>query len=143
MESSSVGNQNRESEFNFEPREKTAKHEERLQRQLHVQNKFVPYGDELWKLRSTLLHLSKQLVDLVSQRGNERHQSVVSEQELREMIREVEGKDPEFVYAFEKEKMQQALQEDRIEDAQQHKEQAMIARSALPHFNLHGLWVGK
>jgi hypothetical protein len=141
--SSSVENQNRESEFNFEPRAKSAKHEQRIQDQIHVQNTFVSYGDELWKLRSTLLHLSKQLMNVISQSEDEKHHSVVSEQELCEMIREVETKDPEFVYAFEREQMQQALQEDRLEDAKNHKEKAMTARGALPHFNLHGLWVGK
>ena len=48
-----------------------------------------------------------------------------------------------WVYALEKERLEKALQEDRLDDAKIHKEKALMARKVLPHFNLHGLWVGK
>ena len=138
----------RESEFNsIEPREKSPQHEKRIMDEMHSQSIFVPYGNELWELRSTLLHLSKQLIHIMAQshtsESSDSEQFVASEQEIREMIREVESKDAEHAYALEKENMEKALKEERLDDAKIHKEKALVARSALPHFNLHGLWVGK
>ena len=102
--------------------------------------------------------MSKQLIQVIAkERGgsdnnddnsrkkskSEIIESVISEQELRQMIREVEACDPEYVYALEKEGMERAIEENRMDDAREHKERAKVARSVLPHFNLHGLWVGK
>ncbi len=146
-------NGQRQSEFNVsEKREITPQHQKRLQELKHIENTFVPYGDKLWELRSTLIHLSKQLIHIIAAKNqngigstemSSSMHSIVSEEEIREMIREVESKDPEYVYALEKEKMERALEDGRDEDVKNHKEKALIARSALPHFNLHGLWVGK
>ena len=127
-----------------------------MEEEQHAQNIFVPYGNELWKLRSTLLHLSKQLIQIIAQSYDESNNNndsnigsvvneppIISEEDIREMIRECESKDPELVYAMEREMMEQAMEEDRLEDAQEHKKKALVARNALPQFNLHGLWVGK
>jgi hypothetical protein len=154
--SSSQHNEHRESEFkSIEPRTQSSKHQKRLEEEQIAQNTFVPYGNELWELRSTLLHLSKQLIRVMALNNDNTSTSntmededskvtaIISENDIREMIREVEAKDPELVYALEKEKMTRAMEEDRIDEAEEHKRKALIAKRALPYFNLHGLWVGK
>ena len=163
-----IQNDNRDSEFNIQEekiessKERISNHQNKLDQEQELQNTFVPYGDELWKLRSTLVHLSKQLIQVIVKERrsdsisdhydndsirkkdkSEIIESVISEQELRQMIREVEASDPEYVYALEKEMMETAIEENRMDDAREHKEKAKVARSVLPHFNLHGLWVGK
>lgn len=154
--SSSKHNEHRESEFqSIEARAQSSKHQKRLEEEQFAQNTFVPYGNDLWELRSTLLHLSKQLIRVMAQNNDSTNASnnienaeskvrpIISENDIREMIREVEAKDPELVYALEKEKMMRAMEEDRIDEAEKHKHKALIAKRALPYFNLHGLWVGK
>lgn len=156
-------NNNRDSEFDVDEQSKditrfSSNYQQRLEKEQELHNAFVPYGDELWKLRSTLVHLSKQLIQVIAkERGgssrssggsegksrSEIIQSVVREDDLRNMIREVEMKDPEFVYALEKERMESAIEDHRLDDAEEHREKAKNARSVLPQFNLHGLWVGK
>ena len=150
-------NKRRKSEFeSIEPRSQSFTYQKRMEEEQHAQNIFVPYGNELWKLRSTLLHLSKQLIQIIAQSYDESNKNndsnigsvvneppIISEEDIREMIRECESKDPELVYAMEREMMEQAMEEDRLEDAQEHKKKALVARNALPQFNLHGLWVGK
>lgn len=146
-----ISDNQRRSEFEFEARPRSPKHEKRLQYQQLNEDTFVPYGKELWKLRSTLVHLNKQLIHAIAKsRDSEndksssaKQESSVSVEDIRDMIREVESKDPEFMYALAKENMEVALKEDRLDDAKGHEKRALAARSMLPHFNLHGLWVGK
>ncbi len=144
----------RQSEFNIEDAMENLNmqsYQKRLKQEKELLNSFATYGNELWQLRSTLVHLSKQLIQSIANNGSSDGSnsksssinSVVSEDELREMIREVELKDPEYVYALEKERLEKAIKELRMEDALKHKKRANAARSVLPQFNLHGLWIGK
>jgi hypothetical protein len=55
----------------------------------------------------------------------------------------VEQRDPELVYKMELEAMHDAEEAEDIADEIEHKENALNARTCLPHFNLEGLWVGK
>ncbi len=154
--SNSHHHEHRESEFkSIEARAQSSKHQKRLEEEQFAQNTFAPYGNELWELRSTLLHLSKQLIRVMTQNNDSTSASnnkededsnvrpIISENEIREMIREVEAKDPELVYTLETEKMMRAMEDDRIDEAEKHRHNALVAKRALPYFNLHGLWVGK
>ena len=122
--------------LNLEPLADTDLRKERKERDSRIEQQFVPYGDDLWELRTTIGRLSDKLVDAIKD-------GTAPEISIRDYLLELERRDPELVYKMELAKMMDAEADGRLERAQKHKEAAMAARSCLPQFNLEGLWVGK
>lgn len=107
----------------------------RIAQEKQNQETFTAYGNDLWDLRSQLDALSKKLVNTMASGGDTKH--------IRQQLRELEGKDGNLVYGLELDRMDQALDEGRVEDAAGHRDKALNARSHLAQFNLEGLWIGK
>ena len=123
--------------LNLEPVPETTARKERIENEMENKAQFVEFGDQLWDLRSKMEQLSYKLLDSI-QRKDE-----ILEEIARERLRELEQRDPELVYMLELSAAQEATRDGRHEDAEEHQEKAMAARSCLPQFNLSGLWVGK
>ena len=121
----------------LEPLEQTEARRQRFAAELGNREKFVEFGDELWDLREEMDNLSQRLVSAMTE-GRD-----ALEDHTRDRLREVESRDPELTYLLELTELEVATQEGRMEDAVRHRENALAARSCLPHFNLEGLWVGK
>jgi hypothetical protein len=98
--------------------------------------KFVS-GDDLHMLRREVLAMRLDLQE--ARRGGSKKRV----RQLEAAIVQAQQVDAEFVYTVSLERMEVAEKEGRFHDAEKLKEQAMEARSALPQFNLEGLWVGK
>jgi hypothetical protein len=109
----------------------------RLQREEDIQNSFVPYGNELWTLRQEICKLSEKLIEDLSAKGGYESRSI------RAKLRELEARDANVVYGLELDRMDEAIDGKRFQDAEKHREMARKARSHLAQFNLEGLWVGK
>jgi hypothetical protein len=108
----------------------------RLEREEDVQKTFVPYGNELWALRQDICKLSEKLIeDLSSMGGNSRN--------IRAKLQALEARDANIVYGLELDRMEEAMNEERFQEAEKHRELAQSARSHLAQFDLEGLWVGK
>lgn len=117
------------------PMRETKKRKMRIEQEKKNQETFTPYGNELWDLRSELQRLSSELVKVMACGEDSK--------EIREQIRRLEQKDANVVYGLELDKMDKALDEGRIGDAEEHKKNALNARNHLVQFNFEGLWVGK
>lgn len=109
---------------------------QRFLREEENREKFAHYGNELWKLRNKLKDLSKKHIDGIAIGADYVN-------ELRQEIREIEQKDANVVYGLELDAMDKALEEEREDDAREHRKKAKNAREQLIHFNYEGLWVGK
>jgi hypothetical protein len=109
---------------------------QRIRSEEKVKSKFVS-GDDLHRLRHKVLAMR---LDLQEARHNIDTDAVA---ELERTILKAQQVDAEFVYAVSMERMEVAEQGGRFHEAARLKAQAMEARSALPQFNLDGLWVGK
>lgn len=135
---SSSSHGRRSSEFHdLQPIEKSDERRLRMQQDEHTKARFAAFGDELWDLRSKMTELS---VDLISSMASGDRDT---EQNVRDELRDAEGRDPELVYELELAALSEAESEGKASKAQAHREEASAARSVLPHFNLEGLWVGK
>eukprot|EP00980_Cylindrotheca_fusiformis_P011863 scaffold2817_cov130-Cylindrotheca_fusiformis.AAC.18 len=131
-------NPNRLAEFiDLEPIRESSIRKARMKKDREIDNQFVTFGDDLWRLRTTADKLSRKLVDAINDGCYER------EKQIRAQLREVEQQDPELVYSLELKALQEAKADGRMEDAESHGAKAMAARSCLPAHNLEGLWVGK
>lgn len=117
------------------PKRETSLRKLRIEQEQKNQDTFTPYGNELWDLRSQLDDLSKQLVEVMASGEDERS--------IREQIRQLEQKDANIVYGLELDRMDEAIDEGRMEDAEEHSKRAMNAKSHLVQFNFEGLWIGK
>jgi hypothetical protein len=108
----------------------------RLEREEEITRRFVS-GDELHLLRQRVLSLRSHLQD-AKERGD-----VTQVEKLSRAILDAQQKDAEFIYQVAMEKMEAATQAGFSKEADHYREEAMLARAALPQFNLEGLWVGK
>lgn len=108
----------------------------RLEKEEEIKSRFV-VGDELHVLRGQVLGMRDRLKE-ARRLGAEREVS-----ELERAIIRAQAMDAEFVYQVSLERMDAAQEAGLFDEAEQFKEEAMAARSALPQFNLEGLWVGK
>ena len=108
----------------------------RLLREAALRTKFVT-GDDLYHLREQAMRLREDLKQARMLGATQRVH------ELERAILKVQQVDAEFVYVVSLERMNRAEAEGRTEEAEQYRQGAMEARSALPQFNLDGLWVGK
>ena len=95
------------------------------------------HGDNLQRLRRQVMLWRGELHDAQSCRDTERTL------EIQHSIIKAQQQDAEFVYAIALERMEAAETRGWWVEADQFRNEAAIAREALPHFNLDGLWVGK
>jgi len=95
------------------------------------------FGDQLQHLRQQVLKLREELLEA---RTMEDVRKVL---ELERAIFNAQQKDAEFVYSVSMESMENAETIGKFSDANKYLKEAIIARSSLPQFNLHGLWIGK
>jgi hypothetical protein len=101
-----------------------------------AKSKYVS-GDDLHRLRHEVLAMRLELQEA------RRSASKLRVRELEREIMKAQQVDAEFVYTVSLERQELAEQKGIFQDAEKHKVQAEEARSALPQFNLEGLWVGK
>lgn len=94
-------------------------------------------GDELHRLRHNVMALSLELQE------SRRSGSPDDVADLEQSILRAQQYDAEFVYTVSLERMEVAERSGRFQEANRLRAVAMDARSALPQFNLSGLWVGK
>jgi len=113
----------------FERQERERLEKLNLERFLH--------GDDLVQLHEAVEVLKKDLRTAVRSRDGALAHKITTE--LSANLK----KDPEHVYADSKKNMAKAIFEGDQESADKFKLEADDARSAIPHFNLEGLWVGK
>lgn len=110
----------------------------RKQRERSQQQTFASFGNDLWHIRKRILDLSNQLVSAVAAKEDTT--------EIRDEILKMEQQDAEAVYFMELDKMYNAINEGRDEDAKTHSERAVFARGTLPQYNLEGechyFWFG-
>lgn len=94
-------------------------------------------GDELYQLRNNVLALRRDLQDA-------RETGAVSRvRELERSILQAQQLDAEFMYQVALERMEVAAKLGDDEQTEKYRQEAALARSALPQFQLEGLWVGK
>jgi len=110
---------------------------QRIEQEQEYRQRFMKYGDDLWKLRQFMDTLSTGLLQAIN------HGETEKEDEIRQELHEIEKQDPDLVYKIELEKLQKSMLEGRESDARHHSIVATAARSCLPQYNLDGLWVGK
>lgn len=131
-------NKNRQAEFqDLEPIEESSIRIERKRKSEEISKKFVAYGDDLWRLRSVMHTLSRQLLVAISNGIPE------EEEKVRSQLREIEKQDPELTYEMELKKLHIARTNGNAEEVERHGENALEARGCIPAYNLEGLWVGK
>jgi Cyclin D1 binding domain len=94
-------------------------------------------GDELHRLRHNVMAMSLELQEA------RRSGSPDDVADLEQSILRAQQYDAEFVYTVSLERMEVAERSGRFQEADRLRAVAMEARSALPQFNLSGLWVGK
>jgi hypothetical protein len=115
----------------------SSERQQRIEQEQENRQRFLKYGDDLWKLRQFMDKLSVGLLQAINDGEREK------EEEIRHELRQIEKQDPDLVYKVELEQLQKALMEGRESDARCHSMLASAARSCLPQYNLDGLWVGK
>jgi hypothetical protein len=115
----------------------SSERQQRIEQEQENRQRFMKYGDDLWKLRQFMDKLSVGLLQAINSGEREK------EEEIRHELRQIEKQDPDLVYKVELEQLQKALMEGRESDARSHSMLASAARSCLPQYNLDGLWVGK
>eukprot|EP00339_Tiarina_fusa_P023018 CAMPEP_0117030960 /NCGR_PEP_ID=MMETSP0472-20121206/22306_1 /TAXON_ID=693140 ORGANISM="Tiarina fusus, Strain LIS" /NCGR_SAMPLE_ID=MMETSP0472 /ASSEMBLY_ACC=CAM_ASM_000603 /LENGTH=351 /DNA_ID=CAMNT_0004739183 /DNA_START=205 /DNA_END=1260 /DNA_ORIENTATION=- len=98
--------------------------------------KFVE-GDALHQLRHEVLAMRLELQEA------RRAQNIDMVKELESRIMQAQQVDAEFVYTVALERQEIAEKRGQFQEAEKRRQQALEARSALPQFNLEGLWVGK
>jgi hypothetical protein len=101
-----------------------------------IRSRFVQ-GDDLHTLRRQIFTLRQELATARGMGATDRVH------ELERTILKAQQVDAEFVYQVSLERMNFAKLQNNIQLEKKYKQEAILARSALPQFNLEGLWVGK
>jgi len=109
----------------------------RFQLEEQARDRFVT-GDALRELRQQVLEMREQLEEARSTSGMGHRV-----QELERAIVQAQQTDAEFVYSVAHDRLSVAKEAGLTEEANLWETEAALARSALPQFNLEGLWVGK
>jgi len=99
-------------------------------------SKFVT-GDDLHRLRHQVLAMRLELQEARLNSDAERVR------DLERAMMKTQQVDAEFVYTVSRERQELAQQAGNGRDVERFHKRAMEARSALPQFQLEGLWVGK
>lgn len=94
-------------------------------------------GDELYRLRQNVLSLRRELEHARS------NNDVLKTRRVSRRILDAQQRDAEFMYQVSLERMEAASLAGLTDESEVYREQAEEARSALPQFQLEGLWVGK
>jgi hypothetical protein len=108
----------------------------RLQQEEEMGDRFVT-GDDLHELREKTLELRQELDEARSKKQKKRVRR------LERVILRAQMRDPDFIYEVSLERMETAQRAGLFAEAERYRQEAKLARSALPQFNLDGLWVGK
>lgn len=108
----------------------------RFEQEEIIAKRFVT-GDELHLLRQRVLGMRLQLQEAREKGEN----SVV--QRLSKAILRAQEMDADFQYLVSMERMEAATQAGLHEEAEKYHRDAMLARAALPQFNMAGLWIGR
>ena len=120
----------------------------RWEREALAKGKYAS-GDALYELRRTIANLRDELIDArqqqqivsISNPKNNRMKRRISE--LEKELLELNGRDAEFVAAVSLELLAKAKSSGDESLIKKYSTQLDEARSQMPQFNLHGLWVGK
>lgn len=115
---------------------KTSAFSHDLSLQSHEGPRFAE-GDELHRLRQVVLSM-RQALHEARKEGN-----TFREKKLTRAILSAQQRDAEFIYQVTLERMEAAYHAGFPEEAETYRLEAERARSALPQFQLEGLWVGK
>ncbi len=147
--------------------------QQRIQREYNIQQQFVPYSNALWELREkcNLLHIEIQQYVVQIQQHNEQGNPVrpyILDRvlTLEKKLDQLQQQDPEYVYHTSiqqlhiiRRKQQQLLQQQQQQHLtprqiekkrekyallfEKYQTQIASAKSCLPQYNYHGLWIGK
>jgi len=131
-------NYNEENEELFsEERENKRRELIREKRESLLEDRYVR-GNELIELRERITHCEKLIKVALKKKASVHREDII--EELKKQVRELRSRDAEFVYGVAVKEMDDARDE---KDIKKWKQNALDARSCIPHFNLEGLWVGK
>eukprot|EP00527_Entomoneis_sp_CCMP2396_P009407 CAMPEP_0198138552 /NCGR_PEP_ID=MMETSP1443-20131203/1937_1 /TAXON_ID=186043 /ORGANISM="Entomoneis sp., Strain CCMP2396" /LENGTH=407 /DNA_ID=CAMNT_0043800357 /DNA_START=168 /DNA_END=1391 /DNA_ORIENTATION=+ len=114
-------------------RDMTPERRQRLEREQDRQSRFLS-GDDLQRLRKKVLDLRHELSNSPTR---------TRKRELEQTILKAQQMDAEFIYQVATERAEAAQHSGLVMEAAGYQTEAQHARSALPQFNLEGLWVGK
>lgn len=109
---------------------------DRIKREADARSKFL-HGDELIELRKYMKNLE---TDLERAREEGDYTSV---HDLTKALHESQQMDAEHVYLLALENMESAKQNGFDDEVEDYRQEALLARTCLPQFQLSGLWVGK
>ena len=147
--------------------------QQRIQREYNIQQQFVPYSNALWELREkcNLLQVEiQQYVEQIKQhneQGNPVRPFILDRVlTLEKKLDQLQQQDPEYVYHTSIQQLgiirrkqelllqqhqQQQLTPRQVEKrrekyallCEKYQTQIASAKSCLPQYNYHGLWIGK
>uniref|UniRef100_A0A6U3S517 Uncharacterized protein n=1 Tax=Ditylum brightwellii TaxID=49249 RepID=A0A6U3S517_9STRA len=108
----------------------------RISREKRVQSLFLQ-GDDLIELRQNIQAMKMGVSEA------KRDGDLTRVQKLEKAIQQAQVMDAEFAYAMAKDQMEFAESKGNTKEATAYRQEAMAARSCIPHFNIEGLWIGK
>ena len=119
----------------------------RWEREALVQSKFAS-GDELYEIRERTIEVKQELIDARKQYNASptKIEKVAANKRIYELEKELvnlNGRDPEFMYAVSRDMMAKAEMDGDTRLAEKYKVLVEEARLCIPQLNLHGMWVGK
>lgn len=114
----------------------TAERLDRIKRESDARSKFL-HGDELIELRKYMQNLEK---DLERAREQGDYNAI---HDLSRALHESQQMDAEHVYLLALENMESAKRNGFDDEVEDYRQEALLARTCLPQFQLSGLWVGK
>jgi len=126
-------------ENSFSPSFNSNRRTRREARELQALQTTFVVGDDLYDLRREVLGLRSEL-EIARAAGPGGAGRV---KELERAILAAQSVDAEFIYQVSTERAQAAERAGLSGTADRYREQALVARNALPQFQLEGLWVGK
>ncbi len=118
------------------PQNLSAERKDRIKRETEAESRFL-HGDELIELRKYIENLEKDLKRARDQ-GD-----IVTLRDLTKALHESKNMDAEYVYVTALENMKSSQQEGLEDEAEEYRQESLLARGCLPQFQLGGLWVGK
>lgn len=130
----------RTSEFhNLEPLPQSPTRRIRLEHEARSLNIYTQSGSNpYWDLQDEISQLQ---IDLQTSLAVGVSDSAVNE--IRDMLRRAQSRDPNHVYQLTKGAAYTAEGMGKVDESHTYMEECMRARKMLPQFNLEGLWVGK
>jgi Cyclin D1 binding domain len=108
----------------------------RLESEEAVAKRFV-FGDALHMLRQKVLGLRIKL-QKAREKDDARKMNSIAQSILK-----IQQMDAEFIYQVSLERLEAASRAGLKVEAESYRQEALLARSALPQFNMGGLWIGR